>query len=66
VGDPPRCSIIHPHLLEAAMSKNVTLVHPDGERTYTTSDPGEINNLKVRGYTEAKEPKKSAKSDDKK
>jgi hypothetical protein len=48
------------------MSKNVTLVHPDSERTYTTSDPGEINNLKVRGYTEAKEPKKSAKSDDKK
>jgi hypothetical protein len=31
--------------------KNTTLVHPDGKRTYDTSDPSEVTRLKARGYT---------------
>lgn len=29
-----------------------TLVHPDGKREYTTSDPSEITRLKAHGYAE--------------
>jgi hypothetical protein len=28
-----------------------TLVHPDGKRTYDTSDPVEITRLTAQGYT---------------
>jgi hypothetical protein len=45
-----------------AKKNATTLVHPDGKRTYDSSDPAEVTRLKAQGYTVKKAAPSSSKS----